>query len=103
MSWVVHVDVGYMAHTSPMASLSPRAFTLLEMIVVVAILAIVLALVTQAWGRAKRTAQVIADSAVIRSKLDDAVLRGAIRSHKAHDEARRHIEWQIKMGLKQGY
>lgn len=82
--------------------MKPHAFTLVEMLVVIAILAIVLALVAGAWRRAKQTAQVIADSAQIRQKLDDAVIRGAIRSHKAHDEARRHIEWQIRMGLKQG-
>jgi prepilin-type N-terminal cleavage/methylation domain-containing protein len=78
------------------------AFTLLEALVVIAILAIVLALVAGAWRRAKRTAQVIADSAQIRSKLDDAVIRGAIRSHKQHDEWRKQFDRMLQSGLKQG-
>lgn len=79
-----------------------HAFTLIEALVVVAILAIVLALVAGAWRRAKRTAQVIADSAQIRSKLDDAVIRGAIRNHRQHDEYRKQIDRMLQSGLKQG-
>ena len=76
------------------------AFTLFEMLIVVSILAIVLALITRAWHRAKWTATIIKESAVIRSKLDDALIRGAIKP-KDYEFYREQIQRQIKTGLSQ--
>ena len=70
------------------------------MLIVVSILVIMLGLITRAWHRAKWTAVVIKEGALIRSKLDDALIRGAIKA-KDYEFYREQIQRQIKTGLTQ--
>lgn len=79
-----------------------RAFTLVELLLVLAIVGILLGLISHAWSRARWHAHVTKEHATLRRLLDDAVIRGGIRTQKRYDEARAAIERQIKTGLKQG-
>jgi prepilin-type N-terminal cleavage/methylation domain-containing protein len=74
------------------------AFTLIEMVVVVALIAVVLGLATAAWLRAKHVTRVIKEGAVIKSKLDDAIIRGAVKA-KDYEFYRQQMARQIKSGL----
>lgn len=60
--------------------------------IVVAIIGTILGTVGWAYSKAKRSAAVIKEAAIIKSKIDDAVIRRAIYSHKDHDFYRHRLQ-----------
>ena len=75
-----------------------KGFTLIELLVVIVLITVLVSLISAAWLKARRTAEIIKAKAVIRSKLDDALIRRAIKA-RDYEFYRAQIERQIKTGM----
>lgn len=60
------------------------------------LLAVLIGLIVSVLLRAKRAARVVKDGAALKQKLDDALLRRAIRDYPEYDHYRRQLERQMK-------
>jgi prepilin-type N-terminal cleavage/methylation domain-containing protein len=79
-----------------------KAFTLIESLLVVALISILIAVATASYTRIRWTMKVVNHASENRGRLNQAVHDGKFRTQKQFDEAQAHTKWQTEMGLKQG-
>lgn len=79
-----------------------RAFTLVEMLVVIAIIAGLLGIGVTAYKRAKWTVKVTDHAIENRQRLNQAVADGKFKSQRRFNEELDRLKRQNEIGLKQG-
>jgi len=77
-----------------------KSFTIIEMLVVIAVLAIIISIGVYISVKMKRNASVVAGGAEIRNKIIDAVGRGAIRKQKDLDFYHKRLQEQMEQRFK---
>jgi prepilin-type N-terminal cleavage/methylation domain-containing protein len=79
-----------------------KAFTLIESLLVVALISILIAVATASYARMRWTAKVMHHASENRGRLNQAVHDGKFRTQKQFDAEQARIRRQTEMGLKQG-
>ena len=73
-----------------------KAFTLIEMLVVVTIIIGLISILAPSWRRLKFESWLTTQHYILKRNVDEAVMRGAIRKLHHYEAAMRHVEWQIE-------
>jgi len=73
-----------------------KSFTLIEMLVVVALIVMMVAMLAPSWRRLKFEAWLTTQHYMLKRNVDEAVMRGAIRKLAHYEAAMRHVDWQIE-------
>lgn len=73
-----------------------RAFTILDMLMVLLILGVIIGVIVSNAIKARRAAQDVSNYSLLRQPIDKALLRGAL-TPKQYNEAREHLEMQMRV------
>jgi prepilin-type N-terminal cleavage/methylation domain-containing protein len=79
-----------------------RAFTLIESLLVVALISILIAVAAASYTRIRWTAKVMHHASENRGRLNQAVSDGKFRTQKQFDAEQVRIKRQTEIGLTQG-